>query len=591
MAPMRPSGRGRLEGIPPLDPIYTSSVSLSSSSADRNSTILTPRTLYAQTFDRPSSSRSLPSEPQYRKNMKEFTGFETTEAEFDALPLAVRRKYFSTLERLRFAQNSRTNALNELPIQRTRKGSIADRRGLNTPMISPPRKPSGRLRKLTKQHSVTSSEASWFLTLPDKIKKRQFTQEEQVVLAGRLRESVILDAADESVYKAKQRQVNRNLTVPSASTTPTTPITPRSSVSSRRSQDGKSSMAAAMYESFRWMDEESDLDLRLALDDYHANLDGVVIPSPTSARRPSFRRQMSISQRPFGKGPLPSLQHHSPRPPRSEPQSSYSSHNRQQSRALSLIQPKHVPQNSVSSIDPNAKHYQDPEARLKLRVYLASPQKFDEAIEFGFPSLDGTDKENNPPRRISKEQALKGRSSRDAAGFKSSFATDGGISFLDDAASLFDDDVSMPDLDSPITPEGIDTSCRPPPRTSTSAYAYSGVKSSNTSADYSHLGITKPTVVKPQDGYTQAMAGSREMTLRMTLTRPDLRADETTLYGWQMTKAPLKEADLAIEDDIDEKLESRGPFGGPDGWGPLEKEDGVVKRFWNRVKSSQRKAT
>jgi len=186
---------------------------------------------------------------------------------------------------------------------------------------------------------------------------------------------------------------------------------------------------------------------------------------------------------------------------------------------------------------------------------------------------------------------LKGRSSKDAAGFKSSFATDGGISFLDDTTSLFDDDVSMPDLDSPITPQGIDIACRPPPSTSTSAYAYSGVRSNKTSADYSHLGITKPTVVKPQDGYTQSMAGSREMTLRMTLTRPDLRADETTLYGWQMTKTPLKEADLANEDDIDEKLESRGPFGGPDGWGPLEKEDGVVKRFWNRVKSSQRKAT
>ncbi|TVY24584.1 hypothetical protein LHYA1_G006288 [Lachnellula hyalina] len=617
MAPMRPSGRGRLEGLHSLDPIYTSSVSLSSSSSDPNSTALTPRTLYAQTFDRPSSSRSLPS-TQYRKNMKEFTGFETTEAEFDALPLAVRRKvcstifltewgngresgekvvrtimlervsYFSTLERLRFAQNSRTNALNELPIQRTRKGSIADRRGLNTPMISPPRKPSGRLRKPAKQHSVTSSEASWFLTLPDKIKKQHFTREEQVVLAGRLRESVILDAADESVYKAKQRQLNRSLTVPSASTTPTTPITPGSSGSSRRSQDTKSSMAAAMFDSFRWMDEESDLDLRLVLDDYHANLDGC--PSPTSARRPSFRRQMSISKRPFGKGSLPSLQHHSPRPP-PPPQSSHSSHNRQQSRALSLIQPKHVPQSSVSSIDPNAKHYQDPEARLKLRVYLASPQKFDEAIEFGFPALDGTDKENNPPRRMSKEQALKGRSSKDAAGFKSSFATDGGISFLDDTASLFDDDVSMPDLDSPITPQGPDIVYRPPPRTSTSAYAYSGAKSSKTSADYSHLGITKPTVVKPQDGYTQAMAGSREMTMRMTLTRPDLRADETTLYGWQMTKAPLKEADLPMEDDMDEKLESRGPFGGPDGWGHSEKEDGVVKRFWNRVKSSQRKAT
>lgn len=50
-----------------------------------------PRALYAASFDRPVSSRSMPN-TRYRKNMKEMTGFTTTEEEFDALPLAVRRK-------------------------------------------------------------------------------------------------------------------------------------------------------------------------------------------------------------------------------------------------------------------------------------------------------------------------------------------------------------------------------------------------------------------------------------------------------------------------------------------------------------------
>jgi len=397
-----------------------------------------------------------------------------------------------------------------------------------------------------------------------------------VILAGRLRESVILDAADEAIYKAVRRP-NRQVV------DPPTPAasTPRSSTSSRKSKD-MTGMTDAMYESFRWMDEESDLDLRLVLDDYHANLDGVVIPTPTSTRRPSFRRQMSISKMPFGRSSLSSLH------PRSSPKTeSPNNHSRQKSRAraLSLIQPKHVTNNSVSSIDPNATHYQDPEARLKLRVYLASPQKFDEAIEFGFPSLDGVtdgaDKENKPPKRTSKEHTSRGLSSRDTPGIKSSFATDGGRSFLDDTASLFEDDISMADPESPITPLGMDTGYRPP-RTSTSAY---GPKSNKTSADYSHLGITRPTVVKPQDGYTQAMAGSREMTLRMTLTRPDLRADETTIYGWQSTKSPLKESSPVIAEDMEEKIGGRGPFGGIDGWGPMEKENGVVKRFWNRVRS------
>lgn len=52
---------------------------------------LSPRTLYAHSFDRPGSARSLPS-GKFRKNMKEMTGFGTTEEDFDALPIAIQRK-------------------------------------------------------------------------------------------------------------------------------------------------------------------------------------------------------------------------------------------------------------------------------------------------------------------------------------------------------------------------------------------------------------------------------------------------------------------------------------------------------------------
>jgi hypothetical protein len=390
------------------------------------------------------------------------------------------------------------------------------------------------------------------------------------VLAARLRESVILDAADEAIYKASRR-ASHNLT---PLFDPSTPSTPRSSTDSYLDPDSKvdstSAMAAAMYESFRWMDEEDDLDLKLVLDDYHANLDGVVIPTPASARRPSFRRQMSITKMPFGRNSFSS-----PRSPKFEPTTN--SHNRQKSRALSLIAPKHVANESVSSIDPNATHYQDPEARLKLRVYLASPQKFDEAIEFGFPSINGVadgDKENKPPKRMSK----------DLARVKKSFSTE--KSFLnDDNASLFEDDVSMNDPDSPITPMYTEMGLRPQARPLTTPVT----RGSKTSSDFTHLGINKPTLVKQPESYAQAMAGSREMTLRMTLTRPDLRADETQIYGWQATKSPLRDTPITIDED--EKYAVKGPFGGNDGWGPMEKEDGVVKRFWNKVKSTQRKTS
>ena len=52
------------------------------------------------------------------------------------------------------------------------------------------------------------------------------------------------------------------------------------------------------------------------------------------------------------------------------------------------------------------------------------------------------------------------------------------------------------------------------------------------------------------------MAGrsNREMTLRMTLTRPDLRADEEQLYGWKEQKGrkddPFALEELHLTDDM-----------------------------------------
>jgi hypothetical protein len=104
MAPIKANMSSTLE-VPSLPPFSSSSSSptLSSSTSDLKSssdTPLSPRTLYAQsfdhnrtfTFDRPHSSQSLPSAGRFRKNMKDITGFGTTDAEFEALPIAVRRK-------------------------------------------------------------------------------------------------------------------------------------------------------------------------------------------------------------------------------------------------------------------------------------------------------------------------------------------------------------------------------------------------------------------------------------------------------------------------------------------------------------------
>lgn len=101
MAPSKTNMPSTLQ-VPSLLPFY-SFPSLSSSASDLNSSSDTPlpsRALYAQsfdhnrpfTFDRPHSSQSLPSTGPFRKNMKDITGFGTTYEEFEALPIAVRRK-------------------------------------------------------------------------------------------------------------------------------------------------------------------------------------------------------------------------------------------------------------------------------------------------------------------------------------------------------------------------------------------------------------------------------------------------------------------------------------------------------------------
>ncbi|KAH8820393.1 hypothetical protein F5884DRAFT_763861 [Xylogone sp. PMI_703] len=584
MAPIRPQQESSHSRS--TDPFYSSWSNFSSSTSDLNSNGSThnyqPSFSSASSFRRdgffrPHSAQDLPP-VRYRKNMKTMTGFTTTEDEFAALPIAIRRKYFSTLERLRFAESaSCSSPLDDVPLPPShRKSSIAERRGVSVPAIQPRRRLSSarRSRRGSRQYFGSVNDFSWFLTLPEKARSGTSTRDtDHPRPVGCMTGSVILDAADEAVYKA--RRSSRHLT---SMIIPPTPSSVQTSPGTEQTYTGSSAtMADAMIDSFRWMDEEEDLDLRLMLDDYHANLDGAVLPTSSSSTRPSFRRTMSISKIPFGRSATSPVESVSQRP-----QSMHKSHNRQKSRAMSLISPKHAVHDSVSSIDPNATHYQDPEARLKLRVYLASPQKFDEAIEFGFPSLDavvegGADKENSPSKIPSRN-----------LGPKKVASSENIKSFFDDSGLLFEDDTSMLDPESPLTPMGLDNSFRS--QYSTPSGSLNRPKHSKAVSDYTHLAIPKSHLMRHPDSYAQAIAGNREMTLRMTLTRPDLRADESAIYGWQNRQSHSRGTSLAM--DREEVYGAvKGPFGGVDGWGPPDKENGSLKRFWTKLKSSQRKSS
>ncbi|KAI0140157.1 hypothetical protein F4776DRAFT_580064 [Hypoxylon sp. NC0597] len=479
--------------------------------------------------------------------------------EFEALPLAIRRKYFSTLERLRLAQSS---GILDPTADACRHHKL---RGASLSAV--PGKPLDRPTTAPSHHHAVSADFAFLAKLPPKIREKHLTREEQVVIAKHLRQSVILDAADEAFLKAG-RLASRRPTPPLYP--PTLSSSGRPSMESLLSDRASPGAHDTLYDSFRWLDEDEDLDLRLALDDYHVNLRESVPMSPKDARPPSFRRHLSFSKIPFGRPSIsssrPATKDAAPPTANSASQSpiTFAPPIRRKSRALSLITPKHSAQESISSIDAAAAHYQDPEARLKLRVYLASPQKFDEAIEFGFPS--------NDPSPIAIQRDLP--SVMDQSRLMFSPDSEKFKTFLsDDKSSIYSDDASLPDPESPRTPDTLDKHDKPLQLPGTDDYS-------------SRL----------PEGYAQVPAASREMTLRMTLTRPDLRACEDQIYGWQKGSRQYSSKPsqvLALRDDMPTSTYIKeGPKESMDRifadidqeLGPPSTDNNVVKRIWNRVR-------
>lgn len=393
--------------------------------------------------------------------------------------------------------------------------------------------------------------------LPAKIREKHLTREEQLLLAKQLRESVILDAADEAIYRIGRRLTHQ-------------PLTPVSREHDVQDSGMDKETHDDLYDCFRWLDEDEDLDLSLALDN-SSHVPSGEFSVPRKERRPSFRRRLSISKNYFGNRvsgdssrPVTKDAVSVPPSPALSTFNSFPQHARRRSRAFSLITPKHTTHDSVTSIDPAAAHYQDPEARLKLRVYLSSPQKFDEAIEFGFPSHDPFPVDSDQEPQQSAYYAL--QSPSDQSEHLKTF-------LADDRSSIYSEDMSMPDPESPKTPHTFD---HPPPRSLPPA--------------------SRGSQTKVSEGYAQVPVASREMTLRMTLTRPDLRACEEQIHGWSNSayqpssklprsspfrddmpsvthmKARPKDSMERIFADIDQDLDSQSIHGG------------VMKRLWKRVR-------
>jgi hypothetical protein len=368
------------------------------------------------------------------------------------------------------------------------------------------------------------------------VKRKQFTLQEQLLLAGRC-DSVILDAADEALYRLGGLHANRSL--PSLQSSSSTRSS-RYSIDTSELANPAAGMDTAMMDSFRWLDGEDNLDL--TLDDYHTHVvDAALHASKRTARRPSFRRNLSLTNLPFGRDSRSSSDQTTPR--RGSSQLSQNQH-----RRMSTFQFKQQTPPPVPALDSAATHYQDPEARLKLRVYLASPQKFDEALEFGFPSLQVTSRPGSRRPSVSQQPPIA------TSGFGTFFDDDNGDPFSKKSQGEESETIQATDSKGP----SFETPVRHAPR-----------RPSLRKPDLSEA--VRPHVWHTaSEPYAHASAMNREMTLRMTLTRPDLRADENLLY-------PKGEDPLAL-DDLPPTME------GGDIWDRLgPKEDNMMKKLWRRV--------
>ncbi|PSR79129.1 hypothetical protein BD289DRAFT_343489, partial [Coniella lustricola] len=378
-----------------------------------------------------------------------------------------------------------------------------------------------RSRKRRSSGHTAASGGSWFVDYPDKVSKADLTREQQVSLVKHLRPSVILDAASEAFWQGQS--IN---TIPDSEPPLAILSSRRGSLDSRTDAMAKyefssnESIRKSLYDSFRWLDEEESLDLGLFLDDYHANLRNDVSLTD-KAKQPTYRRRMSANRLPFGRPPSSIRDRgHGPSPLSSHPidmtfinnhhNNNYNNNNnnnnnvnsnnlhRRLSLSLSLMSPAKASfSDHASVIDPCATYYQDPEARKKLRAYLASPGKFDEAIQFGFAATDSAAAAPSPPQL---PLAAKPRRRPSRLRLRSD-DDDAELSDKDDDAS------SVSDPESPRTPQLAGLAPPPVP-----------VKYHKTAQSYSHFPNRNT---------------SREMTLKMTLTRPDLRADEELIYGWK----------------------------------------------------------
>ncbi|KAL0257266.1 hypothetical protein SLS55_008076 [Diplodia seriata] len=448
-----------------------------------------------------------------------------------------RRKYFSSLERLRMEHAAQpVPDVNRMP--RRPQTSRSSRRSDSQPRSES--RGRRRLRKAQTAGDITEAEAQWFLSLPDKVIKSCLSREEAILLAGRC-ETFLLDS-DSTSDLPKYHETS-----------------PLSVEKRRRSRSSQGDSVIDAYYSQETEEQPEDMP--------HPSTQS---RPNTGHRRASFRRTVSISNTIVGRLSTSSA------PPLPSPLFGPTPQTNQRPRATTT----HVGSFRYGGeAESETKYYQDPEARMKLRLYLASPHKFDEVVEYGFPlDKQHSTQQSTPegsPEPSSRTTFFERQANRDLH----NFLRDDAVSFLDysDIGDESDEESSLADLDTPDTPADPDESFH------TAAQI---PKSNYSSLDSNGLPTLQNKGKRSPDVYPQTFPSNREMTLRMTLTRPDLRADEDMLYGWQQHQASREADPLALE-ELPPVSEDTTGMNGPFAINLSSRQGNLVRKFFQKVKKGK----
>lgn len=479
-------------------------------------------------------------------------------------------QYFSILERHRFFQQPSPTTPGPTPLLTLGTPDTPQAQGPDA--AKAPTAPN-RPRELQLKHSTdqrwnipkrrSSRRASFYLNLPDKIRRQHLTAEEQLVVSKLRTPNNKLDTINDvlregfEVRKTSKPPKPKHLYIPPPGRLVRRPKTMDSHRPSLESTTMQGHTVDSFYESCRWLDEEKELDLKLYLDDYHAGL-RQDLASSADSRRPSFRRTMSITKLPFGRSSVsssrpgtthtssPVLPRYTPTSPSTPP--AYQAGRR--SRAMSWM--------SLSKQNQIAKGYS---------TQPSTPQ----TIDFG-------GQENVQPSYHA-TQATMPQLKKTGADDDDKLQT-----FLaDDKSSIYSDEASAAEPESPKTPLHMDKA--------------------PVSLDKTIIGMDKTTLrplrveetsfsPKPSGEFLNAPS-TREITLRMTLTRADLRANENELYGWQRNGPPRKSRTLledydpitcAREGNSKESIERQ--LAAMDQWHAQVQDRGKMKRLWHKVRGA-----